>query len=78
MTCQLGGLGHGWRAMLLTHHDMVEPTQSWGFLQQMAGQSPEVSKLGNSEFQFQNLIMFVKIAFWLGFLHYSHAGILII
>ena len=78
MTCQLGGLGHGWRAMLLTHHDMVEPTQNWGFLQQMAGQSPEVSQIRELRISISKSDNVCEIDFWLGFLHYSHAGILII
>ena len=67
MTCQLGGLGHGWRAMLLIQPGIMEHTKNWKVSAKMACHPPEVSKSWNWDFQNQKLQMCVDPHSSLGF-----------
>ena len=77
MTCQLGGLGHGWRAMLLIQPVIMEHTKNWKVSAKhgmSSSTSVKIMELGFSKSKTANVS---ESTLLLGFLHYSHDGILI-
>ena len=77
MTCQLGGLGHGWRAMLLIQPVIMEHTKICKVSAKngmSSSRSVKIMELGFSKSKTANV---AESTLLLGFLHYSHDGILI-